>query len=141
MTVTSAIQGTSAATPEVWQFRTQVTSGSGQFVNSGQNLGSNNGGRVLLGDVDGDGDVDVIEGGNGILRFNDGNAVFTDSGQTLNSGGEGGLADIDGDGDLDVVGVTNVLLNDGNGIFTGTGQNLPGNTIAWEILMVTVTTT
>lgn len=134
VTATGALQG--AATPvepTVWQFRTEVTSGSGQFVDSGQVLSnSSTGGRTLAGDIDGDGDVDVVEGLNGTVWINDGNAVFT-AGQVLSAGtsiGESSMGDLDGDGDLDVFGTTNIFLNDGTGTFTPTGQGVTGATTA-----------
>ncbi len=88
--------------------------------------------NVTLGDIDGDGDVDMLvsNGGNGpypISVFkNDGNAVFTPAANgTINSGGFNRsmtLGDIDGDGDLDLV-TTNgdylyVFGNNGSGTFT-----------------------
>jgi hypothetical protein len=126
VTVTSGIQGTAtAAVPKTWHFRTEVNSGSGQFVDSGQRLGANIGGRGRFADFDGDGDVDIVERGN-VVWMNDGSGVFTDSGQTLGAGAEAVVGDLDGDGDLDVVGQNNVLLNDGSGVFTNTNQNLQG---------------
>jgi hypothetical protein len=38
VTATSGIQGTTAASAHVWQFRTDVSAGSGEIVDSGQNL-------------------------------------------------------------------------------------------------------
>ncbi len=123
------------ASPYVWQFRTAVESGSGHFVDSGQNLGSFNSYGVALGDVDGDGDLDAF-GGNGNNQpdkvwLNDGTGIFSDSGQNLgNLRSEGvDLGDLDGDGDLDAF-VTSwgqpnkVWLNDGTGVFADNGQNL-----------------
>ncbi len=126
VTATAGLQGTATAVvPKTWHFRTEVTSGSGQFVESGQALGTNIGGRVRFGDLDADGDLDAVERGN-VVWMNDGSGVFTDSGQTLGAGSEAVLGDLDGDGDLDVVGQTGVHLNDGSGLFNNTGQNLTG---------------
>jgi hypothetical protein len=88
--------------------------------------------NVALGDIDGDGDVDMIvsNGGNGpypisVLK-NDGSAAFTPAANgTLSPGGFNRsmtLGDIDGDGDLDLV-TTNgdylyVFQNNGSGTFT-----------------------
>jgi hypothetical protein len=96
--------------------------------------------NVTLGDIDGDGDVDMLvsKGGNGpypMLVFkNDGNAVFTPAANgTINSGGFNRsmtLGDIDGDGDLDLV-TTNgdylyVFGNNGSGTFTQLGSYSTG---------------
>lgn len=92
---------------------------------------------TALGDLDGDGDDDLVVGGDGddlVLR-NDGNGSFTFSGLTRHRLGSGStsavaIADMDGDGDLDVVtverfvaGVTSrwrAWFNDGNGGFVQT---------------------
>ena len=130
VTATAGIQGTTAATPHVWQFRTQVTSGSGEFVDSGQALGGVDafGVSAALGDLDGDGDLDLHVSKytqQNEVWFNDGNANFTNSEQNLGGGitSEAVFGDIDGDGDLDVVianvnQLNEVWQNDGTGTFT-----------------------
>lgn len=128
VTATSGIQSTAAQANDarIWEFRAEVNSGSGQFVDSGTRVGTNQDGEVGFADLDGDGDIDVVQGGN-LVWINDGNASFTSNGQTLNAGTNWDLGDIDGDGDADVAGQNNVFLNDGNANFTATGQDLsPG---------------
>ena len=128
VTATAGISTTGgAANKYVWQFRT-AASGSGELVDSGQNLLSGASQFVTLGDVDGDGDVDAVEGAAGAVALNDGTGVFTDSGQGLTPGGDLELGDIDGDGDLDVVGTAEVWTNNGSGVFTNTNQTFGGNT-------------
>jgi hypothetical protein len=84
---------------------------------------------LAVGDIDGDGDLDLLAGNLGAtnkLYLNDGNGSFSATGEAI--GSEKGrtttlvLGDIDGDGDLDVLagnfGETNKLyLNDGSGSF------------------------
>ena len=58
-TVTSGIEaGGIPVTPFVWQFRAQVIEGTGEFYDSGQEIGNLDSADVALGDVDGDGDLD-----------------------------------------------------------------------------------
>ena len=109
---------TGAIEPTVWQFRTAATAGSGQFEDTGQVIPGGPG-FVVFGDADGDGDLDALQGVN--LWLNDGNAVFTDSGQNVGSGQERDFADVDGDGDLDVVS-NSIWFNDGAGVFTQGGN-------------------
>ena len=93
---------------------------------------------AALGDVDGDGDLDVIVANEfrpNILLINDGEAGFTDGSSRLpraNRDSEDiGLADFDGDGDLDVIVVSEddrineLYFNDGMGRFTDEGVRLP----------------
>ncbi len=126
VTATAGINTTGgAANARVWQFHTEANSGSGQFTDSGQTFPFNDGQSVAFGDVDGDGDADVLSG-NRLLWINDGSGVFSDSGQAIQTGGEARFVDVDGDGDVDILGSTTVLINDGSGIFTDSTQNLGG---------------
>ena len=105
------------------------------FVDSQQALSSNDSRAVALGDVDGDGDLDMvvanISSQPNTVWLNDGAGNFTDSGQTLGTGNSRSVAlgDIDSDGDLDMVvandGAGNtVWTNDGSGTFADSGQSL-----------------
>ena len=114
---------------EVW-----LNNGSGVFSSSGQNLGSALSQAAVLGDLDGDGDLDafVANGGPKILDgqpdevwINSGSAIFSSSGQSLGSRSSYGaaLGDLHQDGTLDVFvagyrGGNRVWLNDGSGVFT-----------------------
>ncbi len=104
---------------------------------NGQELSAAQSWDVALGDLDGDGDLDVfvanaIQGGEqNAVWINDGGGIFTLSDQSLGYGQSVTLDDIDGDSDLDAV-VTgwwgaahaSIWINDGSGIFTDSGQDL-----------------
>ena len=134
VSVTGAVQngGAEGAVTQVWNFSAAATAGSGSFV-QGQDLGGGNSRGVAIGDLDDDGDLDVVFGnysGGSKIWFNDGTATFTVSAQTLtsNTAQSVHLGDFDGDGDLDLVeGINNdpnqVWINNGSGTFTA-GQGL-----------------
>ncbi len=90
---------------------------------------------VALGDVDGDGDLDLVCGNGDFglpepdrLYLNDGNATFTDATAgrlptLFDITNAVALGDVDGDGDVDLVAGNNreqnrLLLNDGSGTFS-----------------------
>lgn len=93
-----------------------------------------------MGDIDGDNDIDAVIGNAtthaNIVMLNDGDGVFSDSGQALGSSSteQVTLGDVDLDGDLDLyTGNTvemggdpadKVWLNDGGGVFSDSGQAL-----------------
>jgi hypothetical protein len=99
--------------------------------------------QVGLGDLDGDGDLDMVLANMGETAsqvwFNDGAGQFVDSGQKLTPQGHGvGIGDLDKDGDLDIF-ITcanydpgdgwhkepsKVYLNDGQGVFQDSGQDI-----------------
>jgi len=82
--------------------------GSGQFTDSGQRLNETLGAEAAVGDLDGDGDLDVFVTNMDLpnqVWLNDG-GQFSDSGLRLGENsdmsGKPSLGDLDGDGDLDV---------------------------------------
>jgi len=138
--VTSGVldsRGRSLKSPYVWQFRAAVGGGSGRFP-GGNNVGS--GGdytqAMVVGDVDGDGDLDLVVGNWGqmnVVYLNDGDGSFDTTSYDFGAGSDAtsalALGDLDGDGDLDLaVGNHNeqsmVYLNDGDGSFDTTSYTV-----------------
>ena len=143
--LTSGIQslGGEPASPFVWQFRAETTSGSGYFEPGLAAVDESVGTAVAVGNLDGDPlgrpDLFIV----GLVRnrvfLNVGGGVFQSNTQSLNSvaNNDVALADLDNDGDLDAfvaaLGPNRVWLNDGSGHFTDSGQllgNAESNSIA-----------
>jgi hypothetical protein len=122
-----------------------LNDGDGRFRDTGQRLGVSGTGGIALGDLDGDGDLDVFDANSGSLVegtgqpernqpnmvwLNDGRGHFTDSGQRLGREESHAVAlgDLDGDGDLDAFvgnrGPDRAWLNDGLARFSAGGQAL-----------------
>ncbi|OUJ70021.1 hypothetical protein BXP70_25455 [Hymenobacter crusticola] len=112
----------------------RLNDGQGNFLASGQLVGGGN--KVVLGDLDNDGDLDLVATelgypGRVLTLLNDGAGTFRLS-ETLPTSSyplQTRLGDVDGDGDLDVVtviqtqvantpGVLNLFRNEGQGTFT-----------------------
>ncbi|MCP4106500.1 MAG: hypothetical protein GY749_13365 [Desulfobacteraceae bacterium] len=116
---------------------------SAYFIDSGIDMGTSN--SAVLGDFDGDGDLDVFLANNGANKvwFNNGSGIFTDSGQSLGFVNADSLSadagDIDNDGYLDIF-VANydhsntVLLNNGAGRFVMSGQVTQNYDSIWVAL-------
>jgi len=109
--------------------RILLNDGAGGLADTGQRLGAVGTRALVLGDLDGDGDVDLVAGNNGgadAVWLNDGQAGFRPGAQALAPRSITralALGDLDGDGDLDLVAGYHfrpdaVWLNDGAGAFT-----------------------
>ncbi len=137
-TVTTAATATVGATlPQgrVQQF-TVATGGTGRGnFGGGSDPGVGSGpSGVTVGDVDGDGDLDVLtanyNGGTVSVRLNGGTATFASSPDVAVGSGpiDVAVGDVDGDGDLDLLaanflgGTVSVRLNNGTGTFAGSAN-------------------
>ena len=133
-TGTLFLSGGRSVTPTVWQFRISPDGGSGVLEDSGL---SNPVGATFdsaLGDLDDDGDVDVVSThsvDSSIIWINGGSALSKSL--TLDTGVSESVAlgDLDGDGDLDAFfgnsGGDQVWLNQGEGVLSDTTQLLGNN--------------
>lgn len=118
-------------TPYAWSFRAAPLGGSGVFTDTlSFGTGSDYSQAIEFGDVDGDGDLDLVVGGGhwtqNVIYLNDGHGDFS-TGRNFGSGSENtaslALGDFDNDGDLDIAqgnwdDQNDVYLNDGDGNFT-----------------------
>ena len=133
--LSSAIQSSGGMNlmPYLWQFWAAVTPSSGQMIPhpTTPSFGADNSYSIVLGDIDGDGDLDVL-----VANFTSAETVWLNGGSgnfsphpTTPSFEAGtcydfALGDLDGDGDLDAVaanigaGAETVWLNDGSGNFS-----------------------
>jgi hypothetical protein len=133
-TTAAASPNARLARPQVGQFTAAVScTGTGTFPTGSQvNVGQYPDG-MALGDLDGDGDLDLLTAQfSGVsntvsVRFNEGTGKFSGSQQVVvgNAPKRVLLGDVDGDGDLDMLtanqgsSTVSVRLNDGAGTFSG----------------------
>jgi hypothetical protein len=104
-----------------------VNDGTGTFSINQDGLGGDEVFNPALGDLDGDGDLDIFFAaiGTNTVWINRGDGTYEDSGQRLATGIDAAVAlgDLDSDGDLDALtggweGPAKTWLNDGTGFFT-----------------------
>jgi len=148
-TATLNITGERASSTTVWQFWAAVSGGGGRF-SSGRDVGPGNAGSfsLVLGDVDGDGDLDLAIGNEGeqnVVYLNDGDGTFDTITHTVGPADDRtlglALGDVDGDGDLDLV-VGNhlqqnvIYLNDGDATFDTTSYDVgPGDDDTYSLAL------
>ncbi|MCB8945742.1 MAG: VCBS repeat-containing protein [Ardenticatenaceae bacterium] len=118
------VRGVPANALQVWLNQGGEQGGTpGTFQQNGFELNDELGTNIVLGDVDGDNDLDAyiphFFGEADRLYLNDGSGFFTDSGQTLATADSyaADLADLDGDEDLDLF----VAVNGGNSVWFNQG--------------------
>ena len=102
--------------------------GTGNFTNSGQELGNSDSLSVALGDLDGDGDLDAMVGNESqpnTVWTNDGNGTFSKTGQALGNSRSTSVAlgDLDLDGDVDAMVANGAEIRQPNTVW----RNEPSN--------------
>jgi hypothetical protein len=130
-TAATSTAGSSLASPQVLQFIAAAGAGPGTFSGGSDPVVGANSGSVAVGDVDGDGDLDLLTAlysGSVSVRLNNGGGTFT-GGSSFGVGANSykiTVGDVDGIGNLDVLtansnttGTVSVRLNNGSGTFGG----------------------
>jgi hypothetical protein len=132
-THTTSIAGEYPLAPTVWQFRVAVDGGSGRF-SYGSDFGPGDDWtkEMAVGDVDGDGNLDLAVGNydqQNAVYLNNGDSIFDTISHTFGTGSDNtyalAMGDMDGDGDLDLA-VGN--YDQQNAVYLNNGDSTFGNT-------------
>jgi hypothetical protein len=114
--------GAALGGPYLWSYTTRTDSASpGRFRAGSQDLSAlPRAAETASGDLDRDGDVDLVVGGPGqlLLLLNEGDGTFAEPKSLPGVGEPLALGDIDRDGDLDLTAGGQVFLNTGHAEFT-----------------------
>jgi hypothetical protein len=113
----------------------QVAVATDLFIDSGQRLGNEATWHVASGDLDGDGDIDIVTANTdvgAVIWLNDGTGTFTDSGQRLGVCAFIDAVDLDTDGAVDVIAAMwgqplTIWWNDGAGGFSAAERDSVGS--------------
>ncbi len=107
--------------------RVLLNDGGGFFSHAAGNLSSGGTKKIAIGDVDGDGDPDLLftkTTGEAVF-LNDGAGAFGAAATPFSDGSAWTLEDVDGDGDPDAFSGESLYVNDGTGTFDDASGGLP----------------
>lgn len=120
-TALTSSQSVPLAAPHVWRFRAAAGQTNARFDCRGWDTGLSSAWDAEMGDLDNDGDLDLVcvTNGQSYVYLNNGSGAFTPSALGTPDGSQAcELADIDNDGDLDII-VANARWGTTSGQFTG----------------------
>lgn len=128
--IVTAWLGPELGGPYLWSYTTRTSRASpGRFSAGSQDLSAlPRAAQTASGDLDGDGDVDLLVGRPDqlLLLLNEGDGTFSEPQSLAGTGYPVAAGDIDRDGDLDLAAGGQVLFNDGHARFAAAGVDANG---------------